>query len=199
MPSSLNKVTKTISRKRQGKAGKSTSLNALHENSRDAKRIRRAASRDQKVLRQEKTRRERDGRLLSRMAFFHAALQMPGSTTVPSLHALVQQFLSRHTAELEEHVAQRRSGRPKTARHVALEALKDVEEKEYDTGFWTLDTRDPDNARKFVRDWSGEWGGLGQFKFVRVRRLKEGEGAMDDAPGEEVGVTESGFPPTAGV
>lgn len=63
MVSGLNKVTKTISKKRIGKLGKSASLSALHENSRDAARIRRAAARDDKVLLKEKTRRERDGRL----------------------------------------------------------------------------------------------------------------------------------------
>jgi len=46
MPSSLNKVQKHISKKKGG-----AKKNALHENSRDAVRLRRAAGRDDKVAR----------------------------------------------------------------------------------------------------------------------------------------------------
>ena len=45
MPSSVTKVTKQIKKKKPGKIG------ALHENSRDAKRLRRANARDDKLNR----------------------------------------------------------------------------------------------------------------------------------------------------
>ena len=45
MPSSVAKVTKQISKKKPGKLG------TLHENSRDAKRLRRANARDDKLNR----------------------------------------------------------------------------------------------------------------------------------------------------
>ncbi|GAM89320.1 hypothetical protein ANO11243_073570 [Dothideomycetidae sp. 11243] len=191
MPSSLHKVTKSITRKRQGKLGKSSSLYALHENSRDAQRIRRAAARDDKVLRLEKGRRERDGKFSffgSMLAMLQPALFAATNSPTQRMHALVQLFISRHESELSSLTAERRPGRPKSARHLAVEQLVAEENNEYDAGFWTLDMRDEANVKLF-EEWKGEWGALGQFKFVRVcRAAQDGEG-----------VRESGFPPTAGV
>lgn len=122
------------------------------------------------------------------------------------VHALVKLYISRHDAGLAQHEKERRAGRPKTPRHRALEEEKLAEEREYEAGFWTVDVTDEKVAMRFVRDWSGEWGGLGQFSFVRVYKVadevlqqkEEGEGMEvdDDVLGRSV--RKSAFPPTAG-
>lgn len=150
------------------------------------------------------------------MAFFHAAIQlaqqslpttsdqpvsgedtaMTGSSgpkttwTIPELHTLIQTYISRHSSQLDEHISERRQGRPKSARHLALEQEIATEEGEYASGFWVVDLTDQTNVKLFL-EWSGEWGGLGPFRFVRVRR-RNGE------EGWEGTVRRSVFPPTSG-
>ena len=118
---------------------------------------------------------------------------------------MVKLFIARHDKAIAECVAERRAGRPKSARHRALEEEQEAEQKEYEAGFWIVDIGDEGNAMRFKRDWNGHWGGLGQFTFVRVVALKDGEaeaeqGTMDvDNDVWTRSVRKSGFPPTAGI
>jgi len=54
---------------------------------------------------------------------------------------------------------------------VQLEEQRDVDEKEYASGFWAPDLEGLENVEA-LRKWSGHWVGLGQIKFVRL--TKEG-------------------------
>ncbi|KAG8625481.1 hypothetical protein KVT40_007232 [Elsinoe batatas] len=220
MPSALNKVQKRISKKRTSKLGKSSSLNALHENSRDAQRIRRAAARDEKVIRGERERERKNDRFLKRLSHIHAALRLsqlqsqsasPPTMTIQEMHALISSLLATHTSALSAHVSARRPGRPKTRDHERAGAELAAEEAEYESGFWMVDLRKEENVRRFER-WDGKWEGLGGLEFIRVRRRRgggrdgvgngEGEGGMEGVEGGDGGedweetVIQSRFPPT---
>ncbi|PSK50404.1 hypothetical protein B9Z65_348 [Elsinoe australis] len=217
MPSSLNKVQKRISKKRSATKGKSRSLNALHEDSRDAQRIRRAAARDEKVVRGERERERRNDRFLKRLAHIHAAVNLAdqlsnNATTAPplpattddqmtdaptqtgthftaeGLHTLIHSFLSSHDRALKEIESERRPGRPKSREHERLEAAKTADEQEYESGFWMVDLRTADKVKGFKR-WNGLWEALGNHEFVRVRKRREGQGWEETVVG-------SRFPPT---
>ncbi|KAF4549823.1 putative translation machinery-associated protein 16 [Elsinoe fawcettii] len=209
MPSQLHKVQKRISKKRTGKLGKSASLNALHENSRDAQRIRRAAARDDRVIRSEKEREKRNQRFLKRLAHLHAAVHLstlPSRSqptpdtmtddttspfTIPAIHSLIASTIATHTRTIADHESARRPGRPKSRDHERAEAEKLAEEQEYESGFWMVDLRSAANVSKFER-WDGKWEGLGNLEFVRVRRRREGEAWEGTVVGSK-------FPPTGGV
>jgi translation machinery-associated protein 16 len=68
--------------------------------------------------------------------FFHAIPEDPGIVlTLPELHELVLDvWLTRHDAELEEERAARRKGRPKSTKEQKLEEIKLREAEEYRTG-----------------------------------------------------------------
>ncbi|KAI9661309.1 MAG: hypothetical protein M1821_009636 [Bathelium mastoideum] len=153
MPSSVAKVTKQINRKKPGKLG------ALHENSRDAKRLRRANARDDKL-----------NRVAARVGFFQsAATEHETSFTFTETQSLVEKFLEQDEEELMQTKATRRSGRPASARQDLLQAKVDLEQKEYNSGFWLPDMEDDRNMER-LREWDGEWNSLNNLIFVRITR-----------------------------
>ena len=64
-----------------------------------------------------------------------------GTFTLPELHELVVDvWLTRHDAELEEERAARRKGRPKSTKECKLEDIKLREAEEYRTGLGEFHT-----------------------------------------------------------
>lgn len=181
MPSKLSKVHKHISKKKGNK------FNSLHENSRDAQRLRRAGARDDRVARlsaiKEKTNRplgeppcsrNMRGKLLTvaveRVMFFQSNLpDTLHPLTVEQIQGLVQQYLSRDHEALAELKLERRAGRPPSTRQTMFEQQQNTEEKEYESGLWMPDLTDEQTLQK-LDAWNGSWVGLNQIRFVRVQK-----------------------------
>ncbi|OAL39680.1 hypothetical protein AYO20_01077 [Fonsecaea nubica] len=177
MARSLNKVQKQISKKRGGKP------NALHENSRDAKRLRRAGAREEKLARLMDAAVKANQIYVDRVAWFKSALQgSTGALTDEEMQLLTQSFIDREDEELAEAKQQRRPGRPPTKLEEKITQRKETEEREFRAGLWVPELRN-DESREKVERWAGEWGGLNTLDFVRV--VKSG------------GIRPSSFPPKA--
>jgi len=175
MPSQLAKVQKHVAKKKGRK------INSLHENSRDARRLRRASSRDDRVARMSNVREKANRHWLERVAFFQDNLpETLHPLETERIQELIQTYLDRDEGELAEMKAERRPGRPMSTRQTVLEQQRDVERKEFESGFWMPNLQDGETLVK-LDGWKGEWIGLSPMRFLRV----------DD----KGGVKESQFPP----
>lgn len=175
MPSSLNKVQKHVNKKKGHKS------NALHENSRDAQRLRRAGARDERVAKVTATREKANRPWLERVEFFQSKLpETLHPLELEKIKELVEEFLSRHNEELAQLKAERRPGRPPSNRQTLLEQQIKQEALEYEGGFWMPNMQDEETLMN-IEKWAGEWMALAPLRFVRV--VKDGE------------VKESQFPP----
>ncbi|EHY58753.1 uncharacterized protein HMPREF1120_06756 [Exophiala dermatitidis NIH/UT8656] len=181
MARSLGKVQKQISKKRGGKP------NSLHENSRDARRLRTAAAREEKLSRMMDAavranqvygdydlaspcpvRRSNQCFKVDRVAWFKSAIEgSVGSLSDEEMHVLTQSFIDREDEQLAEARAQRRPGRPPTKLEDQITLRKDAEAREFRGGFWVPELRNEQSRAKLER-WAGEWGGLNTLDFVRV-------------------------------
>jgi len=176
MPSSLNKVQKHVNKKKPG-----AKSHALHENSRDAMRLRRASGRDDKVSRVQALREKANDKFLLRVSFLQSELSSATTVlSVPETQALIEKLLARNNDALAEEKAQRRPGRPASTRQGVLEQLMKEERNEYEGGFWVPDLRAEETVETLAK-WGGHWNGLANMKFVRI-----------DSEGR---VRESAFPP----
>ncbi|EAU38327.1 predicted protein [Aspergillus terreus NIH2624] len=156
MPKSLQKVHKHIAKKRGA-------VEALHENSRDAKRLRKANARDDRVARVA---------AIDRMEYFQEVV--PEGTEPLSdtdLRDLVVRYINRSVPEIEQLQSERRKGRPPSKREEALVQRTDAEDREFKTGFWMPDFSSPD-VIKALAAWKGDWSGLSALKYIRL--TKEG-------------------------
>jgi translation machinery-associated protein 16 len=162
MPSKLAKVQKHVHKKKGSK------INSLHENSRDAMRIRRAGARDDRVARMAAVREKANRTWLERVAFFRDRLpETLHPLDLDQMKSLVLEFLTRHDEELEQLKAERRPGRPPATRQTALEQQIEVEKKEFESGFWVPNLQDEETLQK-LDGWKGDWLSLAVMRFVRV-------------------------------
>ncbi|EXJ94799.1 hypothetical protein A1O1_03197 [Capronia coronata CBS 617.96] len=162
MARSLGKVQKQISKKRGGKP------NSLHENSRDARKLRTAAAREEKLSRMMDAAVRANQIYVERVAWFKSALQgSAGALTDEEVLILTQSFIDREDEQLAEAKSQRRPGRPPTKLEEQIQLRKDAEEREFRAGFWIPELRNEESRAK-VEKWGGEWGGLNTLDFVRV-------------------------------
>lgn len=176
MVSKLSKVQKSVNKKQGGQK-----VNKLHENSRDAQRLRNAGARDDKVLRVASHRRKENKLWIDRIAFLKENLpDTLHPMELEDIKALIEQYLSRYNDEIAQLKSERRPGRPATTRQVLLEQQVVTEAQEYAGGFWMPNLQDAETLVK-LDAWEGRWLGLGNLRFIRV--VKEG------------GVKESQFPP----
>ncbi|KAJ5153119.1 uncharacterized protein N7482_009597 [Penicillium canariense] len=162
MPSrSLQKVHKQISKKRGV-------VDSLHENSRDAQRLRRAGARDDRLSRHGAMSLKARQPYMERMQYFHNAAQTivePLSDT--QLIEMVLKYINRDGEEIAQLKQERRKGRPPTRREEALSLRTETEEKEFKTGFWLPDLGDADVLHA-LKHWNGIWSGLSPMKFIRL-------------------------------
>ncbi|KAL8780562.1 MAG: hypothetical protein Q9194_000833 [Teloschistes cf. exilis] len=138
MPKNLAKVQKQIARK------KGAATSSLHENSRDAKRLRRAGARSEK---------------LEKLAAARAKAYQPYRKL----------YLSRNADELATIQSERRPGRPTSTREDTLKQGIDVEDKEYASGLWIPDISDAATVDRLAA-WNGEWSSLNNLRFVRIAK-----------------------------
>ena len=171
MPSKLNKIQKLVTKK------KGTNARALHENSRDALRIRKASTRDDRVARKNKVQKGINEQWLNRIAWFKEHLP---ETLHPfdqaQFQAIAEEYLTHMDEEINALQAERRSGRPATTRQQLLELAKDNEKKEYKSGLWVPNLQDEQTLLKLVA-WEHDWLSLGNMEFVRI----DDEGVIKEA------------------
>jgi len=171
MPSKLNKIQKLVTKK------KGNNARALHENSRDALRIKKASTRDDRVARKNKVQKGINEQWLNRISWFKEHL--PDTLhpfDLPQFQAIVEEYLTHMDEEINALQAERRSGRPATTRQQLLELAKDNEKKEYRSGLWVPNLQDEQTLLK-LDAWEYDWLSLGNMEFVRI----DDEGAIKEA------------------
>lgn len=78
-------------------------------------------------------------------------------------------YINRSVPEIEQLQSERRKGRPPTRREEALLQRTDVENKEFQTGFWLPDLSHVDGV-KALASWNGDWSALSAMKFIRLTK-----------------------------
>ena len=78
-------------------------------------------------------------------------------------------YLNGDNEELKILQADRRPGRPSTAKEDLLKQRMEMEEREYNAGYWVPDMEAESNLAA-LREWSGEWENLNSLKFIRVTK-----------------------------
>lgn len=162
MPFKLSKIQKLVTKK------KGANSKALHENSRDALRIRKASMRDDRVNRKHKVQKGANEQWLNRIAWFKDHL--PDTLhpfTKEEFQATVEEYLTHMDEEINQLQSERRSGRPATTRQQLLELAKDGEKKEYHSGLWVPNLQDEQTLLK-LDTWEYDWLSLANMNFVRV-------------------------------
>ncbi|KAL4879633.1 translation machinery-associated protein 16 [Aspergillus karnatakaensis] len=163
MPKSLSKVQKHISKKR----GK---VEALHENSRDAKLLRRAGTRDDRVARVSANMARGRQSYVDRISYFQESISEEATALSDSDMAdLVARYVNRSVPEVEQLQSERRKGRPPSKREEALLQRTETENKEFTTGFWMPDLSDQGVVTALTK-WNGNWSGLSTMKFIRLTK-----------------------------
>ncbi|KAJ5124306.1 uncharacterized protein N7515_008131 [Penicillium bovifimosum] len=166
MPVTLEKVHKQISKKRD-------TLNALHENSRDAHRLRKAGARDDRLSRHNATVNRARQPYMDRIHYIHEAIQeTTEALTIEELTEFVAKYINRDTEEIKQLESERRKGRPPSKREEALKQRVQTEDREFSTGLWMPDLTDQ-YALTAMKVWNRHWSGLSAIKFIRFR--KDGE------------------------
>ncbi|KAJ5711724.1 hypothetical protein N7488_005880 [Penicillium malachiteum] len=161
MPRTLQKVHKQIAKKRGA-------VDALHEFSRDARRLRRAGARDDRLVHHTSAVLKARQPYMERLHYFFDAIQTTEQPlTDAELGELVKKCIYRDAEEIAELEKERRKGRPPTRREEALKQRTQTEEKEFKTGFWMPDLGDEETLLK-LKHWNGEWTALSSAKFARL-------------------------------
>ncbi|KAL4921817.1 translation machinery-associated protein 16 [Aspergillus aurantiobrunneus] len=163
MPKSMQKVQKRISKKRGA-------VEALHENSRDAKLLRRAGTRDDRVARVSASIARGRQSYVDRISYLQESIP-EGTVSFPDndLPDLVARYINRSVPEIEQLQSERRKGRPPSKREEALLQRTETENKEFNTGFWMPDLSQEDVVSALVK-WNGNWSGLSAMKFIRLTK-----------------------------
>ena len=162
MPSAFSKVRKHVKKKKGDK------ITSLHENSRDAQRLRRAGARDDRVARLSSIREQINKQWIDRVAFFQQRLpETLHPLELEKIQSLVKEYIERNDSEINQLKAERRPGRPPSSRQALFEQQRKADEKELDSGFWMPSLQDEETLVK-LDEWSGDWVSLGTMKFVRI-------------------------------
>ncbi|PBP20840.1 putative Translation machinery-associated protein 16 [Diplocarpon rosae] len=162
MPKSLEKTRKKISKKKGN-------ITALHENSRDVQRLRRAGMRDDKLVKVAAARRKNDRPLIQRATYFQEAIRANDGKPLDleTVKSLIQSFVHQKDEEFSQLMKERRPGRPASTREDLLKTKIAADEKEYENGFYLPDLTDENNVI-FLDRWEGSWPYLSTLKWVRI-------------------------------
>ncbi|KKF96818.1 Translation machinery-associated protein 16 [Ceratocystis platani] len=165
MPTTFQKVKKQITKKRMG----SGSADALHEFSRDSRRLRKASIRDSRMAQQAALRGKREQPLLDRASFFQTLSQTKDGSpfTSEELYLAVKTYVQQYDEELEEVKKTRRAGRPPSTKEHQLQVKKQEYEEEFKLGFLVPDLTAEKNII-MLATWSGNWAHLSHVAWVRV-------------------------------
>ncbi|PSR79851.1 translation machinery-associated protein 16 [Coniella lustricola] len=165
MPKTLEKTRKQVAKKRHGAIG------ALHEFSRDSKRLHKAQVRDERLEKLAAARKKQDKPLIARAKFFQQAIQENDSQVFDQarIQATISQFVQQYDEEYDTVKKTRRSGRPASAREDLLKLKVDALQKEHQNGFYIPDLSRQDNVDSLKR-WEGSWTSLSTLSWVRVSK-----------------------------
>ncbi|KAF3806055.1 hypothetical protein GCG54_00004381 [Colletotrichum gloeosporioides] len=175
MPTTLSKTRKQIAKKRNGH------VDALHEFSRDSKRLHKASVRDDKLQKLAATRGKKEQPMLTRASYFQKAIQEKGSKPLDLasiqelIHECVQianpnvpSFVHQYDEEYAEVKKTRRPGRPASAKEDLLKLKISTLEDEYKgNGFYLPDLMNDSNILMLDR-WEGSWAYLASVAWVRI-------------------------------
>ncbi|KAK4242867.1 translation machinery-associated protein 16 [Achaetomium macrosporum] len=163
MAKTLEKTRKQIAKKRNGK------IEALHEHSRDSKRLHRAQVRDDRLEKIAEARRKRDQPLLARVAFFQDFVREHGNKPLglQAIQSKIHEFVRQHDGEYEEAKKARRPGRPPSTREDLLKMKIFALEKEYRDGFYMPDLSTETNVQLLSR-FEGSWSYLTNLAWVKI-------------------------------
>ncbi|KAI0409163.1 translation machinery-associated protein 16 [Xylaria palmicola] len=171
-------MPKTVERTRKAIAKKKGPIDALHQYSRDSKRLHRAQVRDEKLEKIAAARRKKDKPYIERVAFFQEALkQNEGQPLTPDvIQELIKTYIHQYDEELDEIKRARRPGQPAKAKEDLLKIKIARLQKEYQNGFLMPVLETQENAA-LVHKWEGSWSYLTTFKWARITS----EGAVKPA------------------
>ncbi|EFQ31697.1 hypothetical protein CGRA01v4_04705 [Colletotrichum graminicola] len=177
MPSTLQKARKHIAKKRNGHDL------ALHEYSRDSKRLHKASIRDQKLEKLHASRNKKEQPLLDRARYFQKAVQENKSEPLElaAIQKLIHKFVHQYDEEYAEVKKTRRPGRPASPKEDLLKQKIANLEEEYRIGFYLPDLLDASNTLVLDR-WEGSWSYLTSVAWVKIT--------------SDGNIKKSSFPPT---
>ncbi|KAI1843020.1 hypothetical protein JX266_010873 [Neoarthrinium moseri] len=162
MPSSFEKTRKAIAKKKGP-------IEAIHQYSRDSKRLHRAQARDDKLGKIAAARNRTNQPYIERASYFHEALRQNDGKPLQFdvVQELVKGFVHQYDEELNEMKKARRPGRPASAKEDLLRVKITNLEKEFQNGFLTPELTVEEDALKFEK-WEGSWAFLTGIKWVRI-------------------------------
>jgi translation machinery-associated protein 16 len=78
-------------------------------------------------------------------------------------------YIARDADEYAKEQRERRPGRPASTREDALKKKLQVENQEYNSGYWIPDVTDAMVVHK-LKEWEGLWPQLNTLKYIRITR-----------------------------
>ncbi|KAK7745922.1 translation machinery-associated protein 16 [Cytospora paraplurivora] len=183
MPKTLEKTRKQIAKKRNG------TIDALHQYSRDSKRLHKAQVRDERLEKLIAARKKHDQPLIGRIRFFQKAARDNEKRTfeMDKIQSLISEcvmfiktinctpctdstrYVHQYDEEMEAMKKTRRAGRPASASHDMLKLKIDGLVKEQQNGFYIPDLTKQDNIDLLDR-WEGAWSFLASMSYVRISK-----------------------------
>ncbi|KAI1325553.1 translation machinery-associated protein 16 [Xylariaceae sp. FL0255] len=162
-------MPKTLERTRKAIAKKKGTVEALHQYSRDSKRLHRAQVRDEKLEKIAAARQKKDQPYIERTAFFQEALrQNEGQPlSIEIIQELIKTYVNQYDEDLCEIKKARRPGQPAKAKEDLLKMKIAQLKKEYQHGF-LLPMLDTQENVSIIEKWEGSWSYLTTFKWVRI-------------------------------
>lgn len=165
MAKTFEKTRKQIAKKRNG------SIEALHQNSRNSKRLHRAIVRDDRLDKLADARRKRDKPLIKRVKFFLAAVRENDGKALEhaALQSKINEFVHQHDEEYNEIRKTRRAGRPASAREDLLKmAIVELQKEYQEHGFYMPDLGDQKNVEMLQRWEDNNWAFLSNLSWVKI-------------------------------
>ncbi|KAK9771599.1 putative Translation machinery-associated protein 16 [Seiridium cardinale] len=175
MGTSLEKTRKRIAKKKGP-------IEAIHQYSRDAKRLGRAQARDEKLGKVAAARKKSDQPWIERAAYFQEAVKQHEGKPLQLdvVQELIKGFVHQYDEELSDLKKARRPGRPASTKEDLLKVKISTLEKEHQIGFLVPELTTEEGAQRLEK-WEGSWSFLTGLKWVRI---------TDDGK-----VQQSSFPP----
>ncbi|KAF6833615.1 hypothetical protein CMUS01_06499 [Colletotrichum musicola] len=163
MPTTVQKTRKQIAKKRNG------NVDALHEFSRDSKRLHKASVRDEKLGKLAQARGKKEQPMLDRARYFQKAIQEKGSVALElaAVQELIHTFVHQYDEEYAEVKKTRRPGRPASVKEDMLKMKIAALEEEYKIGFYLPDILNESNVTLLDR-WEGSWSYLTSVSWIKL-------------------------------
>ncbi|KAL1867554.1 hypothetical protein VTK73DRAFT_4078 [Phialemonium thermophilum] len=163
MPKTFEKTRKQIAKKRNGV------VDALHQYSRDSKRLHRAQIRDERLEKIAESRRKKDQPVLERVSFFQQFVRATDAKPLEldQIQSKIQEYVHQYDEEYEAVKKTRRPGRPASTREDLLKLKISALEKEYQNGFLLPDLTSEENVA-LLDHWEGSWAYLSNLAWVRI-------------------------------